>query len=69
VALGLLLPVTFLKAPIHGVIINWFGPLWLCQLHDEKTLEKPLRFDFFNDGRRLSQQTITGHAKNRPILV
>lgn len=47
----LLLPVTFLMAPIHGVIINWFGHIYGYENFKMKNTSKNLfRFDFLMMG-------------------
>jgi stearoyl-CoA desaturase (delta-9 desaturase) len=46
-----LLPITFLMAPIHGVIINWFGHIFGYVNHQMKNTSKNLfRFDFLMMG-------------------
>lgn len=46
-----LLPVTFLMAPIHGVIINWFGHIYGYVNYTMKNTSKNLfRFDFLMMG-------------------
>ncbi|MBZ9626880.1 acyl-CoA desaturase [Psychroflexus sp. CAK1W] len=46
-----LLPVTFMMAPIHGVIINWFGHIFGYVNHQMKNTSKNLfRFDFLMMG-------------------
>lgn len=47
----LLLPITFLMAPIHGVIINWFGHIYGYVNFKMKNTSKNLfRFDFLMMG-------------------
>ena len=47
----LLLPITFLMAPIHGVIINWFGHIYGYVNFQMKNTSKNLfRFDFLMMG-------------------
>ncbi len=47
----LLLPVTLLMAPIHGVIINWFGHIYGYVNYKMKNTSKNLfRFDFLMMG-------------------
>jgi len=47
----LLLPVAFLMAPIHGVIINWFGHIYGYVNYKMKNTSKNLfRFDFLMMG-------------------
>ena len=47
----LLLPITFLIAPIHGVIINWFGHIYGYVNFKMKNTSKNLfRFDFLMMG-------------------
>ena len=47
----LLLPITFLMAPIHGVIINWFGHIYGYVNFAMKNTSKNLfRFDFLMMG-------------------
>jgi stearoyl-CoA desaturase (delta-9 desaturase) len=47
----LLLPVTFLMAPIHGVIINWFGHIYgYVNYQMENTSKNLFRFDFLMMG-------------------
>ncbi len=47
----LLLPITFLMAPIHGVIINWFGHIYGYVNYTMKNTSKNLfRFDFLMMG-------------------
>lgn len=47
----LLLPVTFLMAPIHGVIINWFGHIYGYVNYKMKNTSKNIfRFDFLMMG-------------------
>lgn len=47
----LLLPITFLMAPIHGVIINWFGHIYGYVNHKMTNTSKNLfRFDFLMMG-------------------
>ncbi|OUR91917.1 acyl-CoA desaturase [Flavobacteriales bacterium 34_180_T64] len=47
----LLLPITFLMAPIHGVIINWFGHIYGYVNYNMKNTSKNLfRFDFLMMG-------------------
>jgi stearoyl-CoA desaturase (delta-9 desaturase) len=46
-----LLPITFLMAPIHGVIINWFGHIYGYANFKMKNTSKNLfRFDFLMMG-------------------
>lgn len=46
-----LLPITFLMAPIHGVIINWFGHIFGYVNHQMKNTSKNLfHFDFLMMG-------------------
>ena len=46
-----MLPVTFLMAPIHGVIINWFGHIYGYVNFKVKDTSKNLfRFDFLMMG-------------------
>ncbi len=46
-----LLPITFLMAPIHGVIINWFGHIYGYTNYKMKNTSKNLfRFDFLMMG-------------------
>lgn len=46
-----LLPVTFLMAPIHGVIINWFGHIYGYVNYQMKNTSKNIfRFDFLMMG-------------------
>jgi len=47
----LLLPITFMMAPIHGVIINWFGHIYGYVNYQMKNTSKNLfRFDFLMMG-------------------
>ncbi|MBL4604515.1 MAG: fatty acid desaturase, partial [Flavobacteriaceae bacterium] len=47
----LLLPITFFMAPIHGVIINWFGHIYGYVNYKMKNTSKNLfRFDFLMMG-------------------
>jgi stearoyl-CoA desaturase (delta-9 desaturase) len=47
----ILLPITFLMAPIHGVIINWFGHIYGYVNFKMKNTSKNLfRFDFLMMG-------------------
>ena len=47
----LLLPLTFLMAPVHGVIINWFGHIYGYANYTMKNTSKNLfRFDFLMMG-------------------
>ena len=61
----LLLPVTFMMAPIHGVIINWFGHIYgYVNFKVSDTSKNLFRFDFLmmGEGYHNNHHTHSGRA-------